>query len=243
MGLDGLDAILVREKISRSEGFGYVPGRSFVGRVVECGWNVSVVSKGDWVIGLTEIKQGGALAEFVAISHRRVHPCRNPFLPTSLPPPQLALLPLCAVPAHRAVRTLSHLPKGSRALVLQADVGTGLLAAQELVNLGFEVTAQVPGGLRGWGSDGERRARMVVGGLATNPRRNPNNAKVRGDVRCGDALEVVNALAAAKEEFDAVIDTVGGKDMWDACRSIIKTNGQVSYRQNIFRVYLLTIVM
>lgn len=227
VGLDGLDAIMIRSKISKAEGFGYVPGRSFVGRVIECGWNVSTVAKGDWVIGLTEVKKGGALAEFIVISHRRIHPCRNPALPTSLSVPQLALLPLSAIPAHRAVRTLSHLPRGSKALVLQADVGAGLLAAQELVHLGFLVTAQVPGGLRGWGSEGERRARIVVEGLAATRHSKERAIKVKGDVRCGDALEVINTLATAREEFDAVIDTIGGKDIWDACRSILKTNGQV----------------
>lgn len=40
-------------------GVGYIPGRSFVGRVVECGWEVrdEVVRKGDWVAGLLDIKK------------------------------------------------------------------------------------------------------------------------------------------------------------------------------------------
>ncbi|GJJ07239.1 hypothetical protein Clacol_001439 [Clathrus columnatus] len=230
VGLDGLDAVLVKEKMSKSEGFGYVPGRSFVGRVMECGWDVDTVVKGDWVIGLTEVKKGGALAEFIIISHRRVHRCCNPIATTSLSVPQLALLPLSAVPAHRAVRTLSHLSRGSKVLVLRADVGIGLLASQELVHLGFSVTAQVPGGIRGWGSEGERRARMVVEGLAVGSRgstlERKEISKVKGDVRCGDVFDVIHALETAKEEFEAIIDTVGGKDIWDACRAILKSNGQ-----------------
>lgn len=44
-------------------GIGHVPGRSFVGRVVECGWEVrdEVVRKGDWVAGLLDVKKVGAV--------------------------------------------------------------------------------------------------------------------------------------------------------------------------------------
>jgi len=38
---------------------GYIPGRSFVGRVLECGWDVreEVARKGDWVIGLLDVRK------------------------------------------------------------------------------------------------------------------------------------------------------------------------------------------
>jgi len=38
---------------------GYIPGRSFVGRVLECGWDVrdEVVRKGEWVVGLLDVKK------------------------------------------------------------------------------------------------------------------------------------------------------------------------------------------
>jgi len=38
---------------------GYIPGRSFVGRVLECGWEVrdEVVRKGEWVIGLLDVRK------------------------------------------------------------------------------------------------------------------------------------------------------------------------------------------
>lgn len=57
VGLDALDVLLVEERASRNDGFGYIPGRSFVGRAVECGWDVNNVSKGDWVIGITEVRK------------------------------------------------------------------------------------------------------------------------------------------------------------------------------------------
>ncbi|KAG6900126.1 hypothetical protein C0993_002661 [Termitomyces sp. T159_Od127] len=58
---------------------GYIPGRSFVGRVLDCGWEVREedVKKGDWVIGLLDLRKCGALAEFIVVDRRRVH--RSPY--------------------------------------------------------------------------------------------------------------------------------------------------------------------
>ena len=38
---------------------GYIPGRGFVGRVLECGWDVGeeVVRKGEWVVGLLDVRK------------------------------------------------------------------------------------------------------------------------------------------------------------------------------------------
>jgi len=38
---------------------GYIPGRSFAGRVLECGWGVEddIVKKGDWVVGLLDVRK------------------------------------------------------------------------------------------------------------------------------------------------------------------------------------------
>lgn len=101
---------------------GYIPGRSFVGRVLECGWEVreQVVRKGEWVVGLLDVRKCGALTEFIVVDRRRIHRVPHPRADTPSPassqttrsPPQpslsleeLALLPLCGVSAYRAVRT------------------------------------------------------------------------------------------------------------------------------------------
>ena len=63
VGLDSLDSALVHDKIgfgrTKANGSGFIPGRSVVGRVVECGWEVKadVCKKGEWVIGLLELKK------------------------------------------------------------------------------------------------------------------------------------------------------------------------------------------
>lgn len=59
VALDALDALIVSERMGKggSEGAGFVPGRSFVGRAIECGFEVTNVSRGDWVIGLADIRR------------------------------------------------------------------------------------------------------------------------------------------------------------------------------------------
>ncbi|QRW01611.1 Zinc-binding dehydrogenase [Ceratobasidium sp. AG-Ba] len=196
VALDALDALIISERMGKggSEGAGFVPGRSFVGRAVECGFEVSNVSRGDWVIGLTDIRKCGALAEFVVVDKRRV--CTIPRPSDRLTTTQYALLPLCAVPAHRAVRTIpSGARRGMRALVLQAHDGPGALAVQAMRALGMHVTAHVPAGIPTEAVDG---VEIVVG---------------------DDPVEVVARLE--ENVYDAVIDTVGGRRVWDACRRVM----------------------
>jgi hypothetical protein len=62
VGLDGRDEIVVKK-----EKTGFVPGRSFVGRVVETGWDVSddAVRKSEWVVGLVDLKKVHSSAKFL----------------------------------------------------------------------------------------------------------------------------------------------------------------------------------
>ena len=82
VGLDGTDAKLVgvvpqrdpsnapygsdvakdAEKVKpRTPSVGYIPGRSFVGRVLEAGWEVreESIKRGDWVVGLMSVQKVG----------------------------------------------------------------------------------------------------------------------------------------------------------------------------------------
>ncbi|KAI0047284.1 hypothetical protein FA95DRAFT_1262649 [Auriscalpium vulgare] len=115
IGLEELDKTIVQEKVCDGKSAGFVPGRSVVGRVVECGWEVrgEVVNKGDWVVGMLDVKkvrfpyilerqfvdsthQCGALAEFVLLDRHRVQRVPQPMLPSptlfpsALPPPVIA---------------------------------------------------------------------------------------------------------------------------------------------------------
>ncbi|KAI6046480.1 hypothetical protein EDC04DRAFT_2557809, partial [Pisolithus marmoratus] len=66
----------------RTPPVGYIPGRSFVGRVLEVGWEVreDTVKRGDWVVGLTSVQKCGALAEFVLVDRHRIHRVPQPHI-------------------------------------------------------------------------------------------------------------------------------------------------------------------
>ncbi len=57
VGLDHLDGLIVNDKVARSDCYGFVPGRSFVGRAVECGYGVNTVTRGDLVMGLLDVRK------------------------------------------------------------------------------------------------------------------------------------------------------------------------------------------
>ena len=64
IGLEGLDRQIVIDKLAVSDAGGkgatsFVPGRGVLGRVVECGLEVSseILKKGEWVIGLLDAKK------------------------------------------------------------------------------------------------------------------------------------------------------------------------------------------
>ncbi|KAI6035584.1 hypothetical protein F5J12DRAFT_711791 [Pisolithus orientalis] len=72
---------LEKEKL-RAPAVGYIPGRSFVGRVLEVGWEVreETVRRGDWVVGLTSVQKSGALAQFVLVDRHRIHRVPQPHI-------------------------------------------------------------------------------------------------------------------------------------------------------------------
>jgi hypothetical protein len=58
VGLEGLDRQIVSDRLGKGA-TGFVPGRGVLGRVVECGLEVStdILRKGEWVIGLLDAKK------------------------------------------------------------------------------------------------------------------------------------------------------------------------------------------
>ncbi|KZP00114.1 hypothetical protein CALVIDRAFT_322456 [Calocera viscosa TUFC12733] len=216
--LDSLDALLLRSKLTEGDAaFGYIPGRAFVGHVVEAGWDCPGVSKHDWVIGLLEVKHPCALAEFVLVDRRRLHRCPRPSDALSLD--QLAVLALSGLPAHRASRTASELPREARVLVLLGACAAlacspGALCARMLVAQGFAVSIQI---------QGEAHAEAV------------SRVCEADEVWEGEVLRCLSSLGehvAAEgsegegERFDLVVDCVGGREVWRAARGVLKDGGQ-----------------
>jgi D-arabinose 1-dehydrogenase-like Zn-dependent alcohol dehydrogenase len=141
---------------------------------------------------------------------------RAPGAKSELALEQIALLPLCGVPTHRALRTLPSVSSGKKALVLNAHDGAGALLTQALAAQGVVVTAQIPLTPETTEDDQETK--------------NPSfEEKVRlfgaQDVKIGEPLVIIAALRDA--EFDYVLDTVGGKRIWEASRWIMRSGGQV----------------
>ncbi|OCH95889.1 hypothetical protein OBBRIDRAFT_442048 [Obba rivulosa] len=285
VALDGLDSLLVQEKVEAGVGAapekgkgrkpGFVPGRSFVGKALECGWEVKdeVCKRGEWVMGLLDVRKCGALAEFVLVERHRMYRAPQPRAQTStLFPPrrrahtrtlslpshqpasgltpsrrvsstpthlsldQLALLPLCGLPAHRAVRTFADVlaagraredpDRGARVLILQGHDGPGALAMQLLRKTGARVCVQVPeSAVRPIekpssepAEDGEKTSK--------EPRSRREQVEERllswgaEEICVGDPLFVIEQLARKGTAFDAILDTVGSVDIWEAAQKL-----------------------
>lgn len=283
VGLDGLDSLLVQEKtVNGAKGTGFIPGRSIVGKAIEVGWDVKadVCRRGEWVIGLLDVKKSGALAEFIVMERHRVHRAPQPLSrPTTLFPPtrrshvrskslpsqlnrhpfaqlhqdlvasaslsieELALLPACGLPAHRAVRTFADVispaipkpdssdrVKSVRILVLHGHDGPGALAVQMLAKRGVKVWVQVPDSAArddtneddddntdGAGPSTARRTKET-----RFKRLEPRLRAWGAEAICvGNPLEVLEKLAEDGRSFDGLLDTVGGVEIWEAGRKVL----------------------
>ncbi|EIN10262.1 hypothetical protein PUNSTDRAFT_125201 [Punctularia strigosozonata HHB-11173 SS5] len=230
VALDGVDARLARER-----GAGFVPGRAVVGRAVECGNEVREewVRKGEWVIGVLDVRKSGALAEFVLIERRRVHRAPQPSVKrrnnpdaasptpsmssllaqgTVLTTEALSVLAGAGVQAYRAMQTF---PKGPapgtgggggsvRALVLGAQGAPAMVAVQLMRARKARVTAVVPPAAS---AGVEARLRRLGG---------EDIEVVRGEVG-----EVVQRMAGEERRFEFVLDLAGGRELWEACKPLL----------------------
>ncbi|KAJ3834614.1 hypothetical protein F5878DRAFT_544560 [Lentinula raphanica] len=265
VALDQTDVHLVQNtKVGK---VGFIPGRSFLGRIVECGSEIEPddLKKGEWVIGLLDPAKSGGLTQYVVLNRRRVCGVPHPNRSLSLTKDEYAFLPLCGIPAYRAVRAIvrgvslsshpspSSFPLSSspsplsspshpfspsflsppssssssrpRVLVLCGHVGPGALAVQMLVRLGWNVCVHVPlvplvpeereegyiarlsSRIRAWGADD---VIFDDGGVGYSP---------------SSSLSSSSSASASSSSygdvFDAVLDTVGGKDVWEASRGLL----------------------
>ncbi|KAI0269300.1 hypothetical protein BC834DRAFT_967929 [Gloeopeniophorella convolvens] len=262
VGLEGLDRQIVSDKVGTGEGggrgaAGFVPGRGVLGRVVECGWEVSneTLKKGEWVIGLLDARKCGGLSEFVLLNRHRVHRAPQPSVPTPTPFPtplrsrsasapsfsleSLALLPLLGVSAYRAVRTYpvsksSLSSGGGSALVLRGQDGVGGLATLMLRSMGVNVIVQVEPAAVGLDPDSTASKPFMLFSqadertLGSSPPRRLQEvcARLRGwgveGICVGAPLGVLRAIDA---DIDFVLDTVGGRELWDAAHALLARAG------------------
>jgi NADPH:quinone reductase-like Zn-dependent oxidoreductase len=201
VALDEMDRMLLRDKVRSDSAYGWVPGRSFCGRVMEVGWEVKRLRKGDMVFGLQSNRKCGALAEFMIIDQDFVAKAPEDCLTVE----QIAALPATGVLTYQIVQNhCVHLPKGARILILNAHDGIGLLTMQECASLGLIMVAQCPA--------------SISDGLAVC------EANGAHEVVVGEPLWAMNSLH--ESSFDLVIDTIGGRRLYDASRRILASEGQ-----------------
>lgn len=201
VAIDNVDRAMVRNVLRDAPSTPFVPGRSFCGRVVDCGLDVKRLRPGDLVFGLQDLRKCGALAEYIMVhqdagGRQRCNLLRH----------QAAL-------GRHGHHVLMHqivqhhcmvLPRGSRILVLNAHDMIGLLTMQEASRLGMVIVAQVPQTV----PHGEALCRQ--------------NGAV--EVVTGDPLWTINLLH--ESSFNLVVDTIGSRHIYDACRRVLANYGQ-----------------
>ncbi|GJN87879.1 hypothetical protein Rhopal_000834-T1 [Rhodotorula paludigena] len=208
VGVDRWDRERVWQLARSPNGAGFVPGRALYGKVVETGDAVSKVKKGELVWGLSPLKKSGGLASFAILPRDHVASA-----PTALNAELLAALPAAATTAMLIMQSLCDtLPRGSKVLVLGAHQGVGHLCLQ----LARHYRPGVSGSRDLW---------MV----AQCP-----IAVIDGETVCRDAgatdvlrdepLAAINGLHEGS--FDVVIDTLGGRRLYDASRRVLHNSGQ-----------------
>ncbi|KAH9062033.1 hypothetical protein EDB87DRAFT_1608969 [Lactarius vividus] len=255
VGLEGLDRQIISDKLGANltigkGATGFVPGRGVLGRVVECGLEVSsdILRKGEWVIGLLDAKKCGALSEFVLLNRHHLHRAPQPSVPTftitrlqSAEAPlfsleSLALLPLLGVPAYRAIQTYaatkSSLSSSSgTALVLRGQDGAGGLATLMLRAIGVNVIVQVEPSIVGLDASTTATSGPFMlfspsddKALGTSIPRKLQEvcARLRAwgveGICVGAPPDVLHSLDA---DVDFVLDTVGGREIWDAAHTLL----------------------
>ncbi|BGO88796.1 hypothetical protein NBRC10512_006936 [Rhodotorula toruloides] len=207
VGVDRWDRERVWQLAKTGGAAGWVPGRAVYGKVVEVGSAVSRVKKGDLVWGLSPLKRSGALASLVILPRDNVS-----LAPTSLPVELAAALPAAATSAMLIMQSLcNQLPKGSKVLVLNAHQGVGYFCLQ----LAHHYRPGVSGSRDLW---------MV----AQCPLHVLDAETICREAGATDMLrdEPLAALNSIHEgSFDAVIDTIGGRRLYDASRRILHSSG------------------
>ena len=166
--------------------------------------------------------------------------CSAPSTPPAnqLTPQELALIPLCGLPAHRAVRSFAEViaaRKGkdgrARILVLNAHDGAGAMAVQLLAKKKVNVCAQVPeSAVRDVDESTEPSDEGSTAPSLTRRGRVEVRLRQWGaeEVLVGEPLMVLEQLFEEERSFDGVLDTVGGMDIWEAAQHLLASYPSMS---------------
>ena len=233
---------------------------------------------------LTSSLQCGALTEFIVVDRHRIHRVPHPRKSEhqgngrsnmttemasqdddALTLEELALLPLCGIPAYRAVRTFIYAfsslgdggsmasPRGvefgntnssrvtehpqdrrRRVLVLRGHDGVGAMAVQLLAKRGWKVSVHVPFSASSTTYDPTTTEAEHSFPINIQDRaRNWGADEIIFDEEVGDgiddgriaAIRVIESLREDGDVFDAILDTVGGKEVREAGERLLRSAG------------------
>jgi NADPH:quinone reductase-like Zn-dependent oxidoreductase len=119
-------------------------GIDFAGVVTQVGASVTRFRVGDAVLGLLDVFQGGALADYVVVTEAAIAP-----KPATISFDQAAALPVAGLAALQLVDQLAAVGQGHEVLLNGATGGVGLFAIQVAKKRGARVTAVVgPAGVQ-----------------------------------------------------------------------------------------------
>ena len=152
-------------------------------------------------------------------------------------------MPVTGVPAHRAVRTFANIEAQSVArtpkiLVLRGQDGVGSMATQMLARRGWRVSVHVPipnalpiitGLSRSYVDKDTRRAQYVKEtedlvrswGAEEVLFEHQDEDDPKG---CDGVVKLMERLMEEGEEFSGILDTIGGKDIWDAGEALLSSH-------------------
>ncbi|KAI8448059.1 hypothetical protein BY996DRAFT_6416654 [Phakopsora pachyrhizi] len=220
VGVDQWDLNFLITAASVSDhGKTFIPGRSFFGKVIGLGKRVKRTKKGDLVYGLQDYSKSGILAEQIKVSEDLV--ARAPsFIGLNhekrLTADQVACLPLLAVPAFLITSSVCEgLPKGSKIMILNGHKGVGRLMLRMINNFrstrDLWVTTHVPASGAGNLVDLDRLCSEL-------------QQEGARDVVVSE--NVVELLESEHEcSYDAILDTIGGRSIYDGCRRLLHHHG------------------
>lgn len=109
-----------------------ITGSDLSGKVVSVGRSVESIKDGDDIFGF---RQGGATAEYAAISEKKVT-----IKPVNMTFEEAAAVPLAALTALQALRDKGNISSGQNVLINGASGGVGTYAVQIAKSFGTEVT-------------------------------------------------------------------------------------------------------
>jgi NADPH:quinone reductase-like Zn-dependent oxidoreductase len=195
---------------------------------------------------------------------------------------ELALLPLCGIPAYRAVRTFIYAfsslgegggsmaspistfhdrnrttnkskmtttehPQGRRrrVLVLRGHDGVGAMAVQLLAKRGWEVSVHVPFSASSTTYDPTTTGTEHVDPFPMNIQERARDwgaDEIIFDEEAGDgiddgriaAIRVMESLREDGDVFDAILDTVGGKEVREAGERLLRSAGVATATSSVY---------